>query len=67
MKHIIIVETPDNAEQNRDTQDMVELQTLVCTVIERLFHYDYSEVFVQSCFCEDSAIAAVKKMYNVED
>jgi hypothetical protein len=65
MKHIIVVETPD--ENILESKEVAELQHIVCAVVESLFDSHYPVSFIQSRFCEDSAIVAVKKMYNVED
>ena len=64
MKHIIVVETPD---EDDFAADALPLQYAVPEVVEALFERHYSAVFVQSRFCEDSAVVTVKKMYNVED
>jgi hypothetical protein len=64
MKHIIVVETPDEDDFAADAK---YLHYTVLEVVEALFERHYSAVFVQSRFCEDSAVVAVKKMYNVED
>jgi hypothetical protein len=66
MKHIIVVETPDEDEKY-SAADAKYLHYTVLEVVEALFERHYSAVFVQSRFCEDSAVVAVKKMYNVED
>ena len=66
MKHIIVVETPDEDEKY-SAADALPLQYAVPEVVEALFERHYSAVFVQSRFCEDSAVVAVKKMYDVED
>ena len=70
MKHIIVVETPDEDEKYSVADamaDAMHLQYTVLEVVEALFERHYSAVFVQSRFCEDSAVVAVKKMYDVED
>jgi len=63
MKHVIVIETADNASIEPELAK--EFQQLVISCVECITEHFHGECFIQSRFYQESAVKAVKDMFNL--